>query len=98
MSNHSERSWLHRIEIIGNKLPDPVLLFIFGSLIIVICAEIAVWSGWQVEKALPNVSSEWIQARSLFSPEGIWWWLSSLVKNFIEFPPLGIVLVGMLGQ
>ncbi len=97
MSNHSERSWLDRIEVIGNKLPDPVLLFICGTLMIVICAEVAVQSGWQVEKALPNVSSEWIHARSLFSSEGIWWWLSSLVKNFIEFPPLGIVLVGMLG-
>ena len=38
-----------------------------------------------------------INAQSVLSSEGIWWWLSTLVKNFIEFPPLGIVLVGMLG-
>ena len=37
------------------------------------------------------------QARSMLSSEGIWWLLSHLVENFINFPPLAIVLVGMLG-
>ncbi|MEM9802983.1 MAG: AbgT family transporter, partial [Planctomycetota bacterium] len=41
----------------------------------------------------PKVS----KARSLLTADGIYWLLSSLVDNFMKFPPLGVVLVGMLG-
>lgn len=34
---------------------------------------------------------------SLLNAKGIYWLLAHLVKNFMEFPPLGIVLVGMIG-
>ncbi|MEM1453053.1 MAG: AbgT family transporter, partial [Planctomycetota bacterium] len=37
------------------------------------------------------------KAKSLLTAEGIFWLLSSLVDNFMQFPPLGVVLVGMLG-
>lgn len=36
-------------------------------------------------------------ASNLVSRDGAWWLLSHLVENFIKFPPLAIVLVGMLG-
>jgi len=35
--------------------------------------------------------------KSLLTSEGLYWLISHLVQNFIEFKPLGIVLVGMLG-
>ncbi len=38
-----------------------------------------------------------VRARSLLSAEGLYWAISSLVDNFKDFPPLAIVLVGMLG-
>jgi aminobenzoyl-glutamate transport protein len=38
-----------------------------------------------------------LRATSLLSAEGVFWALRNMVSNFIEFPPLGIVLVGMLG-
>jgi aminobenzoyl-glutamate transport protein len=38
-----------------------------------------------------------VRAKSLLSSEGSYWALSSLVDNFKGFPPLAIVLVGMLG-
>ncbi len=37
------------------------------------------------------------RASSLISRDGIDWIFSSMVQNFIRFPPLGVVLVGMLG-
>jgi aminobenzoyl-glutamate transport protein len=37
------------------------------------------------------------EARSLLSPDGLYYALSSMVDNFVNFPPLGVVLVGMLG-
>jgi aminobenzoyl-glutamate transport protein len=90
-------SWLTKIERVGNRLPDPAYLFVIGTVIIIICTELAVWMNWQLVKPSTDGSVLLLNAKSVLSSEGIWWWLSSLVKNFIEFPPLGIVLVGMLG-
>ncbi|MFK7795643.1 MAG: AbgT family transporter [Gammaproteobacteria bacterium] len=97
MSKVLESSWLTKIERLGNRLPDPAYLFIIGTLFILVCAEIAVQLNWQVTKPSQDGSTQILLARSVLDAEGIWWWLSTLVKNFIEFPPLGIVLVGMLG-
>lgn len=97
MNKNSDTGWLFTIERLGNRLPDPVYLFILGTLFIVVGAEVAVISDWSVEKMLSANASETIHARSILASDGLWWWLSHLVKNFIEFPPLGIVLVGMLG-
>ncbi len=38
-----------------------------------------------------------VEARSLLTSEGLYWALSNLVVHFKDFPPLAIVLVGMLG-
>lgn len=35
--------------------------------------------------------------KSLLSRDGLFWAISSMVDNFMAFPPLGVVLVGMLG-
>ena len=90
-------SWLTHIERIGNKLPDPVYLFIIGTALIVVFAELANILNWQVTKPSLDQTTQFIQAQTIISSDGVWWLLSTLVKNFIEFPPLGIVLVGMLG-
>ena len=84
---------LDRIESIGNRLPHPVTLFIIGTVLIIILAELAVLCTWTVQSPL----GETLVANSLTSATGIWWLLSHMVENFMKFPPLGIVLVGMLG-
>ncbi len=38
-----------------------------------------------------------ITARSLLTAGGIYWALANMVRNFLNFPPLGIVLTGILG-
>jgi aminobenzoyl-glutamate transport protein len=38
-----------------------------------------------------------VRATGLLTSEGLYWCLESLVDNFKNFPPLAIVLVGMLG-
>ena len=37
------------------------------------------------------------QSNSLMTREGLYWLINNLVDNFMAFPPLGVVLVGMLG-
>lgn len=86
-------SLLTRIESIGNRLPHPATLFVLGTIMVFVFSEIAVQVNWSVESPVKGM----VQANSLFRSDGIWWFLSHMVENFIRFPPLGIVLVGMLG-
>ena len=101
MNTKQQSGFLDRIERVGNRLPDPASLFCIGALAVVVIAEIAVRWQWSADKTLLNAGSagatETVVARSLLDSEGIWWVLSHMVENFIRFPPLGIVLVGMLG-
>ena len=102
---------LNLIERIGNKLPDPNTLFLLGTIVVILVSGLAASMDLQVEQRFPqqitaddgSVSVEWqatgevFKAKSLVSREGIYWMLKNLVKNFVQFPPLGVVLVGMLG-
>jgi len=84
---------LNRIERIGNRLPDPASLFVIGLVLVILLSQLAVSLEWTVSSHLKGE----LTANSLISSDGLWWLLSHLVENFIRFPPLGIVLVGMLG-
>lgn len=56
-----------------------------------------------IDEATGEPKVEWVEtgetlkARDLLSRDGLYWTLSNMVKNFMAFPPLGVVLVGMLG-
>ncbi|MCA9279595.1 MAG: AbgT family transporter [Phycisphaeraceae bacterium] len=107
----SRTGLLDRIERIGNRLPDPTMLFIGGTLIIMVVSAIAVSLGWSVERvtmqAITNADGSagtqlvgtgvFVEPFSLLSRDGLDWVFSNMVKNFVEFDPLGIVLTGMLG-
>ncbi|MEM7027348.1 MAG: AbgT family transporter [Pseudomonadota bacterium] len=85
--------FLSTIERIGNRLPDPNTLFFIGTVLIFIVSYIASMLQWTAI----SPTGEKLIASNLLSSNGIWWLLSTMVDNFMQFPPLGIVLVGMLG-
>ncbi len=92
--------WLNRVERAGNRLPDAATLFALGTLLLMLVSQLAVWLGWQVQRSVERDGQsqlETIRALSLLDSDGLWWWLSHLVDNFVQFPPLGLVLVGLLG-
>jgi aminobenzoyl-glutamate transport protein len=101
---------LERIERIGIALPDPATLFLIGALAVMALSQLAVTLDWSVEKSVTREvvdpatgavrresAQEVVRPVGLLSSDGLYWCLSSLVENFKSFPPLGIVLVGMLG-
>ncbi|RDY29512.1 AbgT family transporter [Romboutsia weinsteinii] len=93
---------LDGIEIVGNKLPHPVALFSIFCLAIMIISAVAAASGLSVEGELINRTTnklelQTITAVSLLSREGIIYMLENAISNFVNFAPLGMVLVGMLG-
>jgi len=102
--NNASASILDWIEKTGNRLPEPAMLFVFGTLLIVVLSQIAYLEGWSVEKTVTQttgtahlVSVVTIHAVGLLTSDGLWWAISHMIENFINFPPLGLVLVGMLG-
>lgn len=86
--------FLSGIEVAGNKLPDPALLFVA-----------ALFVTWIASALLANVSFAEIDPRSgkpievqnLLTGAALAAFLASMVNTFVNFPPLGVVLVALLG-
>ena len=85
---------LDSIERTGNALPDPVtIFFIFIGLVMV--------ASWLAHTAGISVvhpgTDETITAQNLFSDENVRRLFTDMAETFADFPPLGLVLVVMLG-
>lgn len=85
---------LNKVEVVGNKLPQPVTLFVI--LIFIVLAVSAITSALGVKAVHPGTGAD-IVAVNLLSSEGIQRIMTNMVKVFSDFPPLGLVLVVMLG-
>lgn len=86
---------LTRLAEAGNKLPDPVTLFLILAGIVAVLS--ALMAGVAEEIIQRDGSKVLKTVRSIFSGEGIEWAFGSAVTNFTSFAPLGKVLVVMLG-
>ncbi|WP_165164205.1 AbgT family transporter [Corynebacterium qintianiae] len=86
--------FLGAIEKIGNKLPDPFWLFVILSGVVVAAS----WIGHRIGMAATDPSTgETISVESLLTTENLSRMVTDAVKNFISFPPLGVILAVMLG-
>jgi len=82
------------IEIAGNRLPDPAVLFLIGLVVT-----------WIVSALLAPVPFEEIDPRdgkpirvlSQLTGPALASFLANMVGVFVNFPPLGVVLVSLLG-
>ncbi len=88
-----KKSWFDYIETFGNKIPNPLYLFMIFCLIIAVIS--ALMSGAGLNITHP-VSHETVPIRNLISGEGLVYILQSTVTNFINFKPLGLVLCMMI--
>ena len=71
--------FLHRVEVMGNKIPNPMLLFIY--LCIAVIAISAVCSIFHVSAVNP-VTGELVEVVNLFSKDGFVRMLTTFVTNF----------------
>jgi len=85
---------LDGIEKVGNKLPHPATLFALLALVTLILSAIIKKLG--IEAIHPG-TGEAIQIVNLFSGEGFRYIFANATDNYIKFPPLGIVIVAMIG-
>lgn len=85
---------LDRVERVGNKLPQPVTLFVMLMGIVLVASLIASLFG---VKAVHPGTGETIEAVNLLNADGLQRIFTEMVTVFTDFPPLGLVLVVMLG-
>ena len=89
-----KRSPLDLIERLGNLLPDPALLFVWGWLAI---AVLSLLLSGSPSDALDPRDGKPIEVVNQLAPPRLVSLLANSVKTFVEFPPLGMVLVALLG-
>ncbi len=87
-------AFLHGVEVMGNKIPHPMLLFIY--LCIIVIAVSGICSLFHVSAVNP-VSGETVEVVNLFSRDGFVKMLTSFVSNFTGISALGLTLTCMLG-
>lgn len=129
------RGLLDWIEWAGNKLPEPVLLFVLLAAAVMAVSAVGDAAGWSVQPVRPTVVTEAavdptgapvldaagapvkapklgpdgrpevelvasgapVAPRSLMTGDGLYWALSSMLRNFTGLPALGLIFVAMLG-
>ena len=85
---------LDTIEVVGNRLPHPATLFLLMA------ATVALLSWWASAvglQATHPATGEVIAVKNLLSTDGLRWIYTNVESNFVNFPPLGLVLVIMIG-
>ena len=135
ISINRPRGVLDWIEWLGNKLPEPALIFVILAVVVIVVAAIGSNMGWKVQPVQPRyvmvdavdasgnvvltpagtpvkvkqqdergqpvrelvAVGRPIEPRSLLTSDGIYWMLSSMLRNFTGLPALGLIFVAMLG-
>ena len=86
--------FLDGVERVGNKLPHPATLFAIFALTVAVAS-------WLISRAgitaVHPGTGETINVVNMISSDGLRFAWTKATDNFVYFPPLGIVLVAMIG-
>lgn len=82
------------IERVGNRIPHPFWLFLILGGVVLVLSLVLSWLGVSVSSPTED---EPVEVVNLLSVEGIRKIVTEAITNFTSFPPLGIVLVMMMG-
>lgn len=90
------------VERVGNKVPHPAVLFFSLAVLVVVLSHTLHLLGAEVsydriDPQTHEIEPTTTKVRSLLSAEGIRFIFTSVVPNFIQFGPVGIILVAMIG-
>ncbi|MFC3033879.1 AbgT family transporter [Pseudoalteromonas fenneropenaei] len=86
--------FLNGIERVGNKLPDPAIIFLMAMILIWFLSWI--FSSFSFDAIDPR-TGQGIVVHNLLNGDSMAGFLAGMVKTFTGFAPLGVVLVAMLG-
>lgn len=93
---------LDGVERVGNKLPDPAVLFVILALATIVLSYVASVAGVSVtyegyNSATQTIEEMTVEPFNLLSREGIVYMVTSIVKNFTGFFALGTVFTIIIG-
>lgn len=86
--------FLDIVERIGNRLPDQITIFVGLAVLTLVVSWIASAADLTV---MHPTRHEPVKVLNLLSRDGLQWIFGSVVRNFVNFAPLGTVLVAMIG-
>ena len=87
-------SFLHSVEVAGNKIPDPMLLFIYLGIATIMLSFVLSKIGFS---GVNPATGELMEVTNLLSVDSLIKMLTTAVSNFTGLSALGMVLVCMLG-
>jgi aminobenzoyl-glutamate transport protein len=103
----SQRGFLGLVERIGNKLPDPAMIFVWLILVLVLLSVLGQWLGWSASLAYNGEEAPsggeladgtlTYRATSLLTEENVGKLLTEMPKTFTGFAPFGLILTIILG-
>jgi aminobenzoyl-glutamate transport protein len=90
------------IEKAGNKVPHPVMIFLFLIVVVLVLSHILHFAGasvtqQSVDPQTDKLVSTTMVARSLLTTEGIRFIYTSVIPNFMGFTAVGLIIVAMIG-
>ena len=88
------KGFLGLVERTGNSLPDPVFLFLWFILALIVLSIVGAGLGWAT---VNPVTGDALQAQSLLSTDNLSKLFIDMPKTLAAFPPLGIVLTVVYG-
>ncbi|KGJ80841.1 P-aminobenzoyl-glutamate transporter [Cryobacterium roopkundense] len=77
------------MERVGNKLPDPFMLFLILFALTAVASTAMAWADVSVQ--VPG-SDEVAEIKGFFTAEGLTWFTQNIGANYLGFPPLATVL------
>ena len=93
---------LDTVERVGNKVPHPAVIFVILIGIVVLLSHVFYLMGASVTYESINPETDKVEeittaAKSLLTGEGIRFMYENVVKNFMDFTAVGVIIVAMLG-
>jgi len=92
MSEKRSKGLLNAVERIGNSLPHPNFIFVILFFVVIVIS----WLTKNITFSHPATGAEQ-GITNLLGVDGLLWFLNSMISNFINFGPLGLVLVTGMG-
>src|SRR5215470_17120583 len=93
---------LDTVERVGNKVPHPAVIFVILIAIVAVLSHILYLMGVSVTYETVNPETDKVEnvttaAKSLLTGDGIRYMYENVVKNFMAFNAVGVIIVAMLG-
>lgn len=88
------RGFLGWIEWLGNKLPDPFWLFVILGAVVLVLSWLGSLAGFS---ATDPQTGDAVEVTNLLTTDGLHQIIGGVVSNYVDFPPLGVIITVMLG-